>query len=219
MLLQLYRDLVTETDPDDLTLMGDSAGGGLALALAQELRNKRLPQPARVLLLSPWLDVTMTNSDIAQLDRRDPMVSVPGCIAAGRMYAGGLDPCDPRISPLNGDLRGLAPITLFIGTRDVLVSDCRKLRARAPVEGVPLDYHESEGMLHDWMLLELPESEPALEQIIALVREQGREGASHPPGHPVTRRGWRRLTAPGADRGWMHRVRRRPHDGAPRTAT
>jgi len=69
-------------EPDDLIMMGDSAGGGFALALAQKLKNESIDQPAQIILLSPWLDITLTNPDIKEIDRK----AFP---AKGKFTAGG----------------------------------------------------------------------------------------------------------------------------------
>jgi acetyl esterase/lipase len=167
--VRVYRDLARAVAPSELTLMGDSAGGGMSLALAQLLAGERLPQPAHVVLLAPWLDATMSDPATASLEPLDPMLAAPGLVEAGRMYAGRDDPRDPRISPLYGRLDGLAPLSLFVGTRDILLVDARRLRARAAAEGVPLDYLELDGMFHGWVVLPLPEAAQVVEQITAIV--------------------------------------------------
>jgi len=171
MVLPVYKELVKKVDPDNLTVMGDSAGGGMSLALAQRLRREKVEQPKNLILLSPWLDVTMSNADIGEVDEKDPMLGVQGLIAAGKMYAGDADPNCYLISPINGSLKGLGRITLFIGTHDVLIADCRKLKAKAEAEDVKIDYHEREGMMHVWMLFSFRESKDAMEQIIEAVRK------------------------------------------------
>ena len=70
------------------------------------------------------------------------------------------------MSPIYGNLRHFAPIALFIGTRDILLPDCRKLRDKAHLEGAAISYHEYDGMVHDWMLGPLPESKRAIDEIV-----------------------------------------------------
>ncbi|MEU7901031.1 alpha/beta hydrolase fold domain-containing protein [Nonomuraea sp. NPDC049152] len=146
-------------------VVGDSAGGNMALGLAQLLRERGVPQPERLILLSPHLDCTMSNPGALALERYDPVVANFGLIEAGRMYAGPLDLDDPLVSPINADLKGLAPITLFTGTREILYPDCRLLRDRAERAGVPLDYHEFPGMFHVWMMLPVREAEPVFRHL------------------------------------------------------
>jgi acetyl esterase/lipase len=94
--------------------MGDSAGGGFALALAQALLEKELPQPGNIILISPWLDITMTNPEIPAFEEKDPMLAVYGLAEIGKVYAGNTDPGHYMLSPINGPVVGLAPITLFM---------------------------------------------------------------------------------------------------------
>ena len=79
------------------------------------------------------------------------------------------------MSPVYGSLKGLAPVTLFIGTRDILYPDCRKLRDKADAEGVRLDYREYDEMVHDWMLGPLPEAKHAIAEIVDTVSSDGRK--------------------------------------------
>jgi acetyl esterase/lipase len=150
----------------NVTLMGDSSGGGICLALAQRLREENLPQPRRIVLLAPWLDASLSNPEIAALDNIDPFLDEDGLKYAGSVYARDVDPKDYLVSPLYGSLRGLARVTLFIGTCDILFPDCRKLRDLAAAEGVQIDYREYDDMLHDWMLICLPESKHVLREIV-----------------------------------------------------
>ncbi|ADP81811.1 alpha/beta hydrolase fold domain-containing protein [Pseudofrankia inefficax] len=150
-----------------LVLMGDSAGGGLALASAQAARARGRPQPDRISLISPWLDVTMTHPDQPAIARHDHMLRIDGLAEAGRCYAGPLDPADPLVSPLNGPLAGLAPLTVLCGTHDVLLPDSRRLAAEA---GLVIDYHEAPGLPHCYPLAPIPEAAAARARLIAACR-------------------------------------------------
>lgn len=146
MVIPLYRELVETADASNLTLMGDSAGGGMSLALAQWLRNEDIKQPSNLFLLSPWLDVTMTNPGISRVVKIDDSSSeIQELRQRGKMYAGKTDPTNYIVSPIYGSLDHLAPITLLVGMNDVFVADCRKLKAKADAEGIALDYREFEG--------------------------------------------------------------------------
>lgn len=170
MLLPLYEELTARVDPIDVVLMGDSSGGGISLALAQRLREDGLKQPGRLVLLSPFLDATLSNPEIAEVDKVDPFMGVRGLKYGGEVYARDVDPKHYLVSPVYGSCRDLAPISLFTGTRDILMPDCRLLRERAKSEGVEIDYHEYREMIHDWMLGPLPESRRALREIIEVIR-------------------------------------------------
>lgn len=168
-LLRLYDDVAASAGSKNVTVMGDSSGGGIGLALVQRLREEGREQPANVVLLCPWLDASLSNPEILVYDKIDPFLDMEGLKYAGAVYARDVDPKSSVVSPVYGSLKGLAPISLFAATRDILMPDCRKLRDLAEAEGVKLDYREYEGMLHDWMLISLPESKQALKEIIAIV--------------------------------------------------
>jgi acetyl esterase/lipase len=166
LLLPLYQELACAAGSANVTLMGDSSGGGISLALAQRLREAALEQPGNIILLSPWLDATLSNPDVAVVDRIDPFLGVDGLQYAGAAYARNVDAKSWLVSPVYGSLKDLAPLTLFIGTRDIFLPDCRKLRDKAEVEGVTINYREYEGMVHDWMLGPLPEARQVLAEIV-----------------------------------------------------
>lgn len=161
-LLRLWRELVAENPADTLFVGGDSAGGGLSLALAQQVQIAGLPLPRGLVLISPWLDATLADPAIPALDAADPILGREGLLEAARLYAAGAPLDDPWLSPLHGPLDGLPPIRLFAGTRDLLLPDGRHLAGRAAAAGVDLLYHEAPGMIHDWMLLPLPEAQKPL---------------------------------------------------------
>ena len=174
LMLPLYNELAAGAGSANITIMGDSSGGGISLALAQRLREDGHAQPGHVVLLSPWLDATLSNPEIAEFDKIDPFLGVEGLKYSGAVYARDVDPKSYLVSPVYGSLKGLAPVTLFIGTRDILYPDCRKLRDKAADEGVRLDYREYDGMVHDWMLGPMPEAKHAVAEIIELIRRDGR---------------------------------------------
>lgn len=166
MVNAVYDRFLAGTDPADQVVMGDSAGGALAIVLARKLRDDGRPVPANLVLISPWLDITMTDPAVPILDQRDPYLSTPGLLEAGRLYAGDLDPRDERVSPLNGSFEGLGHITLYAGTRDVLLRDSRRLHDIAEQHNLPVDYSEYQGMIHGWVLMPIPEGKQARIQII-----------------------------------------------------
>ncbi|WP_405495854.1 alpha/beta hydrolase fold domain-containing protein [Streptomyces sp. NBC_00096] len=156
-------------------LIGDSAGAGLALAAAQRLRERTGAQPSRIVLISPWLDVSMSHPDQEAIEAGDPMLARPGLREAGRLYAGNLTADDPRVSPLYGSFAGLAPMTVFTGTRDVLTTDSRELLNRARAAGAEVEFHEEPGLPHVYPLLPLPEGRAARDRIVELVRAAASE--------------------------------------------
>jgi len=170
LMVPVYNEVASRVGSANVTLMGDSSGGGISLALAQRLREDGYEQPGQVVLLSPWLDATLSNPEIEQYDKVDPFLGVGGLKYGGEVYAHDVDPKSYLVSPVYGSLKNLAPITLFIGTRDILYPDCRKLRDNAAAEGVAINYREYQDMVHNWMLGPMPEAKQAIAEIIDVIR-------------------------------------------------
>ena len=169
-LRSLWERLVQTCGADRLTLMGDSAGGGLALGFAEYLNKEtRLPQPGRIILFSPWLDIGMETEIPAELARRDPTLVREMLRDAGRNWAGDADPRDYRLSPMFGDLNGLAPVTLYVGTRELFLPDARRFKARCDREGVRLNMIEGEKMNHAYALYPIPEGNKVRSDVIAML--------------------------------------------------
>lgn len=168
---KLYDELVARYGASNITIAGDSAGGGMALALAQVVAADGGPSPASLVLLSPWLDATASHPDQREIEKRDRMIAVAGLEACGRLYRGELPVDDPRVSPLFGPLVGLPPMAIFSGSSDILVVDGRRLDKRLAEEGsVNHDYHEYDGLFHVWMLFPLPEGKRAMAQAASFIR-------------------------------------------------
>jgi len=148
--------------------MGDSAGGGLALAVAQALR-ERGHSPARLVLIAPWLDATVSHPDQPAVARRDAMLTIDGLVEAARIYAGDVGLDDALVSPIHGEMTGLPPATIFTGTSDLLLPDSRRLLDACRAAGTPCELVEGSAMQHVYPLLPIPEAKPALDRIYSLV--------------------------------------------------
>jgi epsilon-lactone hydrolase len=128
----VFLDAVTAklaaADPRRVVLAGDSAGGGLAVAYAQRQRDGGAgPDADAVVLFSPWVDVTMSNPEIAAIEPRDIMLTSAALRVCGTWWAGRHDTTNPLVSPLYGDLGGLPPITTFQGDHDLFLPDVRRM--------------------------------------------------------------------------------------------
>ncbi len=150
------------------TLMGDSSGGGYTLAVAQRLAATGA-DPLPLVLISPFVDLTLTDPASGAIEPADPWHSVAALREAGRLWAGGDDPRRPEVSPLFGTFGGLGPLLVFSGTRDVLNPQSHKLVERARADQVPVEFVEERGLIHDYPLLPIPEAETALEFLIKFV--------------------------------------------------
>lgn len=147
----VYRETLVRHPGQKIVVVGDLAGGSLALALAIICREKSLPMPARLVLFAPWLDITMTDPGAAEVEADDIMLRVEGLRCAGLMWAAGDDPKDPLLSPLYADLAELPPIAIFQGTADIFICDARTFSRKAESAQVPMELFEYEGAFHVFM--------------------------------------------------------------------
>lgn len=156
----------------EVVVMGDSAGAGLALAAVQHLRDigGGGGLPRQLVLISPWLDVTMSDPEQAALERGDPILGRAGLAEAGRIYAAELGVEHPFASPLFGSMTDLPPLTVLASTGDLLLPDARRLVAAARAAGVDVDYDEQPGLFHDFALLPVPEGGAARALLVAACR-------------------------------------------------
>ena len=153
-----YRE---QNDCGKVVFMGDSAGGGLALGLAESLRDAGDPVPEELVLISPWVDLTMTNPEMKDYVQSDPMLGIDGLRRMGEVWAGGLPLTDPRVSPLYGDLSGLGKVTLTTGTREILYPDSMLLAQKLTEAGTECTVMVGERMIHCWPICPMREAKEA----------------------------------------------------------
>lgn len=169
----LYLELLSTVSPKNIILMGDSAGGGLALGFAQKLRNDNQSPPSQIILISPWLDITMSNPAIIEVDKKDKILGIKGLQMAGESYAGDIDTKDFKVSPIYGDFSGLGKISMFIGTNDLFIADTRKLKNLLAQKNIPVNYFEYPKMFHVWVIVTgLKESKHAINQMASLIKNE-----------------------------------------------
>jgi acetyl esterase/lipase len=152
--------------PAKLTIAGDSAGGGLALAILLAAKAEGVAMPACAILLSPWTDLAVTGETVRTNLDRDPMLSDSVLKDNAAFYLNGADPKNPLASPLYGDLAGLPPLMITAGDTEVLLDDSTRFAARAREQGVAVSLKLWEGMPHVWQLFQrvLPEARAAIEE-------------------------------------------------------
>ncbi len=163
--VERVADLV-ETLPTPVALLGDSAGATIAVAAAAILRDRGRTAD-RLVLVSPAFDLSFTDPELARIEPTDPWLAVPGLLVAADLWRRELPVDDPRVSPLHGNLRGLPPVTMFSGTRDIVNADAKAFGRRAADAGVAVTLHEAPAMIHDYPLLPTPEGRRARTQIAA----------------------------------------------------
>lgn len=158
-------------------VMGDSAGGALALVVAEHVLARRDgsasgPPVVAVVALCPWLDATLDERAVRDLEPTDPILAESGLRAAGRWWAGDRDPTDPLVSPLGADLGALPTVDVFIGDRDILRPAVDELGERARGGDLDLHVHELTSMFHVWMTRAIPEGRRTRADLVDLVRER-----------------------------------------------
>jgi acetyl esterase/lipase len=169
-----YRWLLgTGVSPGSVVIAGDSAGGGLALATLLALRDAGVPLPAAAACLSPWVDLECTGETMTTKADVDPVVQRDGVVGMAEMYLAGADPRSPLASPLYGDLSGLPPLLIQVGTRETLLDDSMRLAARAEQAGVDVTLETVDEAPHVWHVFSsfLPEGRDSIDQIAAFTRK------------------------------------------------
>jgi monoterpene epsilon-lactone hydrolase len=150
-----------------ISIGGDSAGGGLSLAAAMTLRDAGLALPEKLFLLSPWTDLTLSGASIRSKMKNDPILNGGNLQDFVSAYIGNKNPTNPLISPLFGNLQGLPPVLIHVGSDEILLDDSIKLAAHLRSAGVPVELEIWEGMWHVFQIFApfLPESQLSLQKI------------------------------------------------------
>jgi len=146
---------------------GDSAGANIALATLQKLPTLALPPPAACVLISPWLDLTLSGASTVDNAGRDSMVPVSLLRNAARLYAADLDPAHPGLSPLFASMRGMPPLMIQVSSDEILFHDALRLSQKAEAAGVSVVYRVWSGQAHGFPALApyVPESVRSIKEI------------------------------------------------------
>lgn len=146
-----YRALLaTGVDPSTAAIAGDSAGGGLTLAVLLRAKAEGVALPAGAVLLSPWTDLTCSGESIDGNDAADDVLWAASLRAAAAHYAGTSDPALPELSPLFGDLSGLPPLFVTVDESEALLDDSLRLTERARAAGTSVELRRTTGLFHIW---------------------------------------------------------------------
>ena len=171
LLTEIYQGRLNEAGVP-VIVMGDSAGGGLSVAFCEYLAEIGLRQPDKIILFSPWMDVSMSNAEAAAYEDSDPMLSAYGLVEMGRYWAGELDLKDYRVSPIFGDISVLKNVSLFVGTREIFYPDVTSFYNLLQEQGVASRLYIGEGMNHVYPLYPIPEAGEAVRQVYQIIRDQ-----------------------------------------------
>lgn len=164
----VYKALLAQgQDPKKLVIAGDSAGGGLSLSTAIAIREAGLPLPAALVLLSPWVDLSLSGSTIKTHAAQDAMLSKDWLAWCANNYCGQKSVTDPTCSPLYADLTGLPPILIHVGTEEVLLDDAKRLAEQAKKYDIStnLRVYDKVGHVFQFHAGILKESDDSIERI------------------------------------------------------
>ena len=168
--LRAYQWLVTDgdADPQMLTVLGDSVGANLAVAVTAAARDQRLALPERIALLSPLADLTFGGASIEQRKHLDPLVTREMLESSVVDYLAGADPRDPRCSAIFADMQGFPPMLIQVGENEILYDDATRIRDAAAAAGVDVSFESWRHGIHVWPVFisaGLPESSAAVERL------------------------------------------------------
>ncbi len=172
--LRVYCALLAGGEVNRIAFAGDSAGGGLALALALALREAGEPLPAGLALLSPWTDLALTGATHRSKARHDPYFPTPGILDVAAQRYAGADRRNPLVSPLYADLSGLPPMLIHVGTYETLLDDSVMLAERASASGTAVEIRQWPYMWHVWQVFSgrMPEADRSLAELGAFLRQR-----------------------------------------------
>lgn len=171
--LNAYEALIRSVPPQSISVGGESAGGGLTLALLLAIRDKALPMPACAFAISPWTDLTCEATSFDTKAGVDPLLTRQALRQMAKAYLGASDPRAPYASPLFGDLRDLPPLLIHVGSEEVLLDDSLSLHRAARAAGVRSRIKVADRMIHVWHMFHamLPEGAVAICEIAEFLEQ------------------------------------------------
>ncbi|WP_156286522.1 alpha/beta hydrolase fold domain-containing protein [Oceanivirga salmonicida] len=169
----LYKNILNENiKPENITIMGDSSGGGLALSFALFIRDKNLIQPKNIILVSPWLDLTLTNEKIKEYESKDPILSSWALKKIGILWAGSKEETKNKyVSPIFNSFENLGKITIITGTNDILYPDILKLKKILEDSKIDFNIIIKEKMGHVYIIYPIPEAKETQDEVIKIIKK------------------------------------------------
>lgn len=173
--------LMHGTKPSSIALAGDSAGGGLVLALLSTLRQREAASvPSCAVAFSPWTDLTCGGASLVENDGRCAIYHTENIAEFAAAYLGDTSPRDPRASPLYADLSGMPPVLLHVSSSELLLDDARRVHESIQSSGGDSTLHVFDGVPHGWQLLDglIPEARVSLAEAAIFIRARLRADAT-----------------------------------------
>lgn len=161
--------LYNSINSENINLLGDSAGGGFILSFAMYLREKNINSVKNVIMMSPWLDVSMSNPDLQKSEKLDSMCAIEGNKYAGRLWANDIDTKNYLVSPIYGNFYKLPLLTIITGTRDILQPDCKLLSNKLNMLNINHNYIEYKNQGHDFGAYPTKEGKLVIDDIVQII--------------------------------------------------
>jgi acetyl esterase/lipase len=168
--LESYKQLVGVYPHHKFVLMGDSAGGGLALSAAMLIRDLKLKQPKKIVLYSPWLDIRLENPEISYCEDSDVILKPELLKQVGLLYANGISLKDYRVSPIEGNLDNLGEIAVFYGTDEIFRPDCEIFCNEKKAQNTLIKPFKYEGMQHAWVVFPISEQIQVIKDVAQFLK-------------------------------------------------
>ncbi|HET6557796.1 MAG TPA: alpha/beta hydrolase [Prolixibacteraceae bacterium] len=171
--VRIYKWLLQSGfEPENILIAGESAGGGLTLAILLALKDRNIPMPVAAVAISPWADLTCS-SESYKTKNKVSLAPLNSWLVFSKHYVGSHKANDPFISPMYGDLKGLPPMLINAGTDDELFEDGEKFSLKAQKAGVEVTFRKGEGQVHCYPLLAplFPEATEAMNEIVAFIKQ------------------------------------------------
>ncbi|WP_424939187.1 alpha/beta hydrolase [Aliiroseovarius sp. S253] len=171
--LAIYREVLAAHPGRAIVLGGDSAGGGLALALLSQIVALGLPKPALTIALSPLTDLTTSGASIRENDATEVVLPAERMDELAKYYLDGADPRDPRASPLFADFTGSTPVLITVSRSEIFLDDARRMAKVLEDQGVSVNLHEADGLPHVWQMFagQLPEANQSVRRIAEAIKK------------------------------------------------
>lgn len=179
--LRAYRTFV-DARPGPFVIVGDSAGGGLAVSLMLRIRDEGLRPPIAAALSSPWVDLAATGASMREIEERDPLFTRKDILLGARAALGRQSARNPLASPIYADLSGLPPMLVHVGADEALRDDSTRLVARARQAGVDAQLEMWPSVPHAWQLMSfLPEARESRAKAIEFLRSRVAQASACAP--------------------------------------
>jgi len=159
----LYKEILKEEK--NVYIMGDSAGGNIALGLMYTIKEENLKKPEKMILIAPCSDMTFSNKDMVEINKTDPEIELYGCSKSAELWAGQENLKKPKNSAMFCDVTGYPDTMIFQGTNDILYPDNLKFYQKMKDAGVDVTFVKGEGFWHVFPIYPIPEMEEALKLI------------------------------------------------------